>query len=87
VTGRACSLVVLGALALPGVAAASSTQDSTFQDDALLVSDAATQARTLDTMKALGADRVRVTLVWRAVAPAGGEATKPAGFDATNPAA
>ena len=86
-TGRACSLLVLGALALPGAAAASSTQDSTFQDDALLVSDAATQARTLDTLKALGADRVRVTLVWRAVAPAGGEATKPAGFDATNPAA
>jgi hypothetical protein len=88
VTGRALPLAVLAALALPGVAVASSTQDSTFQDDALLVSgDAATQARTLDTLKALGADRVRVTLVWRLVAPAGAEPTKPAGFDASDPAA
>jgi hypothetical protein len=87
--GRVCSLaVVLAALALPGLAAASSTQESTFQDDDLLVGgDAATQARTLDTMKALGADRVRVTLVWRLVAPAGAEPTKPAGFDGSDPAA
>ena len=87
-TTRAPWLAVLAAMALPGVAVASSTQESTFQDDELLVrGDAATQARTLDTMKALGADRVRVTLVWRLVAPAGAEATKPAGFDASNPAA
>jgi hypothetical protein len=87
-TGRALWLAVLAALALPGAAVASSTQDSTFQDDALLVSgDAATQARTLDMLKARGADRVRVTLVWRLVAPAGGQANKPAGFDGSNPAA
>jgi hypothetical protein len=45
------------------------------------------QARTLDTMKALGADRVRVTLVWRLVAPDPGATQKPAGFDASVPAA
>lgn len=86
-TGRAGSLAVLAALALPGAAAASSTQESTFQDDALLVNGSpAVQARTLDVLKGLGADRVRVTLAWRSVAPAPDAATKPAGFDATSPA-
>jgi uncharacterized protein YpuA (DUF1002 family) len=72
---RACSLAVLAALALPAAAAASSTQESTFSDDDLLVRGApATQAQTLDTMKALGADRVRVSLIWRLVAPAAADA-------------
>jgi hypothetical protein len=88
VTGRACCLAVLAALALPGGAAASATQESTFQDDDLLVyGSAAQQAQTLDTLKALGADRVRVTLAWRLVSPAPGDAAKPAGFDSSNPAA
>jgi Cellulase (glycosyl hydrolase family 5) len=88
VTGRACSLAVLAALALPAAAMASSTQESTFSDDDLLVRGSpATQARALDTMKALGADRVRVTLVWRLVAPDPAGAQRPANFDATNPAA
>ena len=87
-TRRACSLAVLAALALPAAAVASSTQESTFSDDELLVRGGpATQARTLDTMKALGADRVRVSLIWRLVAPAAADAQKPAGFEGANPAA
>jgi hypothetical protein len=87
-TKRACSLAVLAALALPAAAAASSTQESTFADDDLLVRGSpAAQARTLDTIKALGADRVRVSLIWRLVAPAATDAQKPAGFDGANPAA
>ncbi|HKE78818.1 MAG TPA: hypothetical protein VKB54_05890 [Solirubrobacteraceae bacterium] len=85
---RACCFVVVGALALPGAAVASPTQESTFQDDALLVNGSpAVQARTLDTIKALGGDRVRVSLVWRLVAPAPNDPRKPVGFDAANPAA
>jgi Cellulase (glycosyl hydrolase family 5) len=88
VNGRACSLAVLAALALPAAAAASSTQESTFSDDDLLVRGTpAVQAQTMDAMKALGADRVRVTLMWRLVAPAGDDAQKPAGFDGADPAA
>jgi hypothetical protein len=84
---RACCLAVL-AVVFPGVAAASATQESTFQDDGLLVNGgAAAQARTLDTLKALGADRVRVSLQWRLVAPAPEAPAKPAGFDGANPAA
>jgi hypothetical protein len=87
-TKRACSLAVLAALALPAAAAASSTQESTFADDDLLVRGSpAVQAQTLDAMKALGADRVRVSLIWRLVAPAAADAQKPAGFDGANPAA
>jgi hypothetical protein len=86
VTGRACCLAVLAALALPSAAAASATQESTFQDDELLVDgSAAVQARTLDTLKALGADRVRVSLRWRLVAPTPDAPRKPAGFDASAP--
>jgi hypothetical protein len=86
VTGRACCLAVLAALALPGVAAASAAQESTFQDDQLLLNgSAAVQARTLDTLKALGADRVRVTVQWRLVAPAPDSPRKPAGFDGSAP--
>ena len=87
-SGRACCVAVLAALAWPGAAAASTTQESTFQDDHLLVDgNAAVQARTLDTLKALGVDRVRVGLQWRLVAPAPDAASKPDGFDASNPAA
>jgi hypothetical protein len=91
VTGRARRLAVLAALAAlvsPAAAPASPLQESTFQDDDLLVHGTATQqTRTLDTLRALGADRVRVTLQWRLVAPAAGEARKPDGFDGADPAA
>jgi hypothetical protein len=91
VTGRARRLAVLVALAAlvsPEAARASPRQESTFQDDALLVyGTAAQQAARLATLSALGADRVRVTLQWRLVAPAAGEARKPDGFDGADPAA
>lgn len=81
-------VALLGALTLPGAAAASSTQESTLQDDALLVNGTrAVQARTLDAIKALGGDRVRVSLQWRLVSPAPGAARKPEGFDGSDPAA
>ena len=57
-------------LAVPATARASAQQETTFQDDDLLVfGDADTQARTLDTVKALGADRLRVSVFWTVVAP------------------
>lgn len=79
-------LLALGALAAP--ASASRTQESTFQDDPLLVfGTPQTVEATLDRLAALGVDRIRVSVFWRAVAPAGGSKTRPAGFDAANPAA
>lgn len=87
-TGRACLLATV-LLALAGPAAwASPMQESSVRDDALLLdADAAGVARTLDTLKRLGVDRVRASVVWRRVAPAPESETRPAGFDAGDPAA
>ncbi len=72
----------------PAAASAAKDQESTFQDDPrLLSSDPATVAGTMDKMKALGADRLRVSVFWQDVAPANRTQTKPAGFDAADPAA
>ena len=65
--------MVVGLLALLGVAAptqASRNQEALFQDDFLLLSKPdAEVVRTLDTLRSLGVDRLRVTLFWRAIAP------------------
>lgn len=62
--------------------------ESIFQDDDhLLYSSTATVAHTLDVLKALGVDRVRLTIVWADVAPSAASRTEPANFDAADPAA
>jgi len=77
-----------GLTALPAAAAASANQESTFQDDNLLVfAEPAAVARTMDKLKALGADRLRVSVFWRDVAPDKLKQEKPAGFDGADPAA
>jgi len=86
-------LAVLGAtlaatLAAVPAAHASTDDESSFQDDPLLVfGSAGTVDQTLDTLRSLGVDRIRVSLFWRAVAPGGTSKTKPANFDATDPGA
>jgi hypothetical protein len=75
------------ALLVPVVAAhASATQDSMFQDDDLLeFSSEAKVTDTLNTLNALGVDRVRVTVFWVAMAPSPKSQTKPKGFDGSDP--
>jgi hypothetical protein len=66
-------------------AMASSRQESTFQDDNQLVYAAPDAvASTMDAMKALGADRLRITVLWKAIAPSPTSRTRPAGFDAAD---
>ena len=61
---------------------------SIFQDDEkLLYSPGSTVVQTLDTLRGLGVDRIRVTVLWSAIAPAAGSYTRPAGFDGSDPAA
>ena len=61
---------------------------SMFQDDDKLVyTSTAGATRTLDRLKRLGVDSIRVTMLWKAVAPQPTSTIPPAGFDATNPAA
>lgn len=76
------------ASAWPHAARASTTQESIFQDDNMLIyEDPATLGATLDRLRAIGVDRLRVTIKWSAVAPAPLSTTKPAGFDGSDPAA
>jgi hypothetical protein len=80
----AASVVGLG---LPPGASASRTQESTFQDDTLIVYNTPEGlTKTLARLKAMGVDRVRVSVFWRLVAPAPTSAGKP-NFDAADPAA
>ena len=83
---RLAAVVALAALAVvPDSALAAHDQESTFQDDSLLVyGTPAEQSNALDIMKALGVDRVRVTIYWRLVAPDPDSTTKPK-FEAADP--
>jgi hypothetical protein len=69
---------------LPAAAGASVRQYALFQDEALLVENGGTRAATLDELRALGADMIKVQVNWATVAPGGRR--KPDGFDGANPA-
>ena len=80
------TIAFLVALALlPAAAGASVRQLTLFQDDKLLAESGDAQRNaTLDEVRGLGVDMIKVQLSWAAVAPGG--RTKPSGFDATDPA-
>ena len=85
----ALSLAV-GALAAPAGAAAAPTQESVFMDDAALVFGDDTRVEsTFATLRALGVDRVRVSMLWGVVAPDAKGTARPAfpRGGATDPAA
>ncbi|HWF75202.1 MAG TPA: hypothetical protein VG186_17785 [Solirubrobacteraceae bacterium] len=82
----AAVLSVTAAGLLPASASAAHAPESIFQDDDHLVyASTATVTQTLDTLAALGVDRIRVTVQWNAIAPDPSSTTEPAGFDATDP--
>ena len=82
----ACLIALALAICAPA-AHASATQESTFQDDnQLIYAPPDRVARNLDTLRSLGVDRVRVTVLWEVVAPLPDSRTRPA-FDATDPGA
>src|SRR5436305_7248501 len=74
------ALIFAGAAlaALPTYASARTDQLSIIQDDARVVAtDAQTRNSTLDEMKSLGADVVKITISWRDLAN-GGKPSNPA---------
>src|SRR3954454_8936026 len=75
-------IACLAALAaLPTYASAKKTQLSIIQDDAkVIASGDATRSATLDEMRGLGADVVKISISWRALANGG----KPANPDDPN---
>ncbi len=82
--GMLAVLVAL-ALAAPGAALASGQQAMILQDDAKLIyASPQSVGQTLQMLKNMGIDRVRVSVVWQLLAPHAGSSKKPK-FDATNP--
>src|SRR3712207_6523492 len=78
-------VALLAVFAAP--AGASKTQESIFQDDRLLLeSGADVRTRTLDELKGLGVDTIRVNAIWARIAPERDSRTKP-NFNASDPAA
>lgn len=79
---------MLGMLALAAAPAhAAETQESLFQDDdRLLHATPADSDATLQELRDLGVDRIRLSVIWRNLAPARDSGARP-GFDAANPAA
>src|SRR4051812_21582746 len=80
-----CTLALLVAQGMGGIGSAH-PMEVTVQDDALFLhqSPAAVQ-RTAKRLAALGADRIRMTAGWSALAPSPRSPKKPVGFDATKP--
>jgi hypothetical protein len=75
---------LLAALAVvPATAGAGPRQYALFQDEALITQNAGTRGPTLDEVKGLGVDMIKVQLSWNVVAPSG--RTKPKGFDGRDP--
>jgi hypothetical protein len=80
---RLCLAVILLGLHA-ATASASVTQESIFQDDNQLKAD---PIGTVQTLRDLGVQRVRVNLSWSTVAPAPTSTRRPKGLSATDPAA
>jgi hypothetical protein len=81
------ALVVFAVAVLVGAAPASAspTQLSIVQDEGRLLHEGtAEQSQALDEIQRLGADVVKVTVNWRAIAPSGSH--KPSGFVGDDPA-
>jgi hypothetical protein len=85
--GAALAAALVLAAALPGHAAASASQESIVMDDNLLLyRGKAVAEETLAELKSLGVDRVRVNVLWKAVAPYAASPRVPGGFtDARDP--
>src|SRR4051794_19988203 len=82
----ACTLALLVAQSMGGIGTAH-PMEVTVQDDALFLHQSpGLVTRTARRLAALGADRVRITAGWSALAPDPRSARQPAHFDATKPA-
>ena len=85
VAALVCAFAVIE-FASPAPAHASSTEVSMLLDDDQLIYTTPDHMRaTLATLKALGVDVVKVSMVWQLVAPDAFATQEPAGFDPTNP--
>ena len=86
---RGALLCVLALSLICGVAPAraSSTMESMFQDDdTLIYTTPAARTDRVHELAKMGVDRIRMTIVWHAIAPSPDALEQPSGFDDTDPA-
>jgi hypothetical protein len=82
--GALIAAAVAAAFTFSGTAHAAATQESVFQDDDLLIHVSPAEAdRAMAELKDLGVDRVRLSAIWRDLAPAAppADATDPNAYD------
>ena len=83
--GTALIAVVACLLVAPATASAGKNLEATFQDDKeLIYTTPGHRAAVLDQLRDLGVDRIRATILWRAIAPSPDATTDP-GVDMTDP--
>lgn len=70
---------------LPAASPANKTQESVYQDDAVIGADPGTRAAYLAELKALGVDTIHFLIAWRDIAPNSGSTRKPSGFGGSSP--
>jgi hypothetical protein len=79
-------LALVALAAVPAMASASSRQSSTMEDDAVFLGlTKQNPDKALAEAKYLGADSIRVFVVWSRVSPSPKSRTIPAGFDPADP--
>lgn len=76
-------VVALSSLAVTGSARASTTLEAWMQDDPAVLSN---PLSTLQAMRELGVDRVRLSVRWAEIAPDPNSTHRPTGFDGSDPA-
>ncbi len=82
----AVAVVVIGLSS--GSSGSGRQMESILQDDQyLLYEPTPIVIRTLDSLKAIGVDRVRVTVLWAGIAPDPASTTRPRNFNAADPGA
>ena len=84
---RCLGITLIAALGLSLGAAharASPSQEASFQDNSLLIYDQSHLTQTLQTLKLMGVERLRITVQWSLLAPE--TPRKPIGFDGADPA-
>ena len=82
------SVAVVASLGAPAAAPAAPYMVSIMQDDNQLAYGSPHQRRVaLDRMRSLGVEAVRVTMLWKAIAPAATSRRKPRRFNGANPSA
>jgi hypothetical protein len=79
--------LAVGLLGLTTQAQASTSQESMFQDDRLLLNSTPdVQTQTLDELKTLGVRSIHSVINWKSLAPSPTKASVPSGFAGTDPA-